>query len=349
MIKIQPPKIYTKKKDLPSGVVVVEYYKEALRELFFINNPKFKKEIPKSEFALKKFLKNNNVDEVWIYFPWRNIAVHTVSEDNYFKLRTARNKNIITEKEQKSYRESVVGIIGMSIGSASLSSLVATGGPKNLKIADFDTIEISNLNRMHATLLDVGKNKCIVAAQRAWELDPFANIEPWQEEIKTTTAKNFIIGKPKLNVLVDAMDTLDTKVRARIICRKNKIPVVMATSNGDSAIIDVERFDLEPNREFFHGSIGEINEESLKKLSARNNYQQWLKMATKIVDPKILSKCMRISVKQIGKTIAGVPQIGTTVNLSAAAVSYVVRKITSGQEMPSGRYLVDLEEKLTHK
>ena len=123
----------------------------------------------------------------------------------------------------------------------------------------------------------------------------------------------------------------------------------MATSNGDSAIIDVERFDLEPNREFFHGSIGEINEESLKKLSARNNYQQWLKMATKIVDPKILSKCMRISVKQIGKTIAGVPQIGTTVNLSAAAVSYVVRKITSGQEMPSGRYLVDLEEKLTHK
>jgi len=74
-------------------------------------------------------------------------------------LRTARNKNFITAAEQKRYRNLKIGIMGMSVGSNVIWPLVASGGPKFLRIADADTIEISNLNRMLAPILEnVGKD-----------------------------------------------------------------------------------------------------------------------------------------------------------------------------------------------
>lgn len=342
MESIEKPKIFQKRESAPASAREVDAFHGALEELFFVRNPQWKRGVPGADDALRAFLENNKINGVWVYFPWANVIVHSLPEDIYLELRTARNRNIITESEQASYRNQKIGVVGLSVGSAILRALVMSGGPKALKIADFDIVEVSNLNRINATLLDVGMDKTAVAAREIWELDPFADLYLYPSGVTKENLEGFIAGDPKLDVFIDEMDSVEMKAMARLVCRKNKIPVLMATDNGDNVLLDVERYDLEPERPIFHGLVGES-----EVLNAKNlNYQQWVELVTRIVDPKYLPKRMIESVSEIGKTVAAVPQLGPTAAVAGAAVAYAVRKIANNQPMPSGRYVIDLEKDL---
>lgn len=316
-------------------------YTSSLEELFVVRNPVWKQNKNGYTEALHDFLMHVNIKPVWIVYPWANTCVKTVPEQIYYELLTARNKYAITNDEQMAYRNLKTGIIGLSIGSGVVQSLVMSGGPKRQKIADFDTVEITNLNRMRASLLHVGENKTTVAAQNSWLVDPFLEFETWEHGVTADTLERFIL-EPKLDVFIDEMDSLDLKLRSRSICKEKRIPVLMATNNGDGIIIDIERFDLEPHRPIFHGLVEEMPPEELSNLS----YKQWLKIASQIVGADNLTPQMQISLLEIGSSIAGVPQLGTTASIAAAAIAFACRKIAVKSELRSGRYRVGLEELL---
>ncbi len=341
-LDIKKPLVFNKRSDAPSSAKVVDAYQGALKELFFIDNPKFKKGAPEAEKKLKNFLKNQKISDIWIYYAWKNLLVRSVPEELYFRLRTARNRNIISEEEQKNYRKIKIGIAGLSVGSAVLSALVISGGPKTIKIADFDTVELTNLNRLRASLADIGESKTLVAARQVWELDPFAEIYPFPDGISKRNIANFLLNEPRLDIFVDEMDSIDLKILSRLICREHKIPVLMATDNGDGVILDVERFDLESKREIFHGLIGEIRAADVQDL----DYRKWLELATKIVVPEYLTERMQDSLLVIGKTIPAIPQLGTSASLAGSVIAYALRRLANGQALPSGRYQIGLEEKL---
>lgn len=60
-----------------------------------------------------------------------------------------------------------------------------------------------------------------------------------------------------VDILVEECDSLDTKVLIRQAARSRRIPVLMAT--GDRGTLDVERFDLEPERQILHGLLGDVD------------------------------------------------------------------------------------------
>ena len=342
MDNLEKPKIFFKREDAPAGSEAINAFGSALKELFFAENPRLKKNMPEVAGALDEFLKNHGISDIWIYYPWSNKVVRCLSEDLYFKLRTARNRNIITDEEQKKYRTAKVGVVGLSVGSAIVSALAMSGGPKVMKIADFDEVEISNLNRIRAKLIDVGTNKTTVSAREVWELDPFAELYLYELGMTKENLEEFIAGEPKLDIFIDEMDSVEMKAAARLVCKKEKIPVLMATDNGDNVLLDVERFDLEPERPIFHGLV-----EEKEVLGASNlSYGDWVKLVTKIVDPSYLPQKMIESVSEIGKTVAAIPQLGPTAAVAGAAMAYAVRKIANNQEMPSGRYVINLGEDL---
>lgn len=335
------PKIYKDKKDLPPNMQIIDTVPLAIKELFIVRNPEFKNSLDKDiERELEVFLKKNSIQTVFVYYPWKKTAVHTLSEKEYFELRTARNKNIITAEEQKTYRDTFVGIIGLSVGSNILNALTFSGGPKKIKLADYDIIEITNLNRLRAPLSAVGENKTEFAAKQTWDLDPFADLEIWSKGVNKNNIEKFIL-EPRLDIFIDEMDSLDLKILSRKICKANKIPVVMITDNGDNVIVDIERFDEDKDRDIFHGLINDDLEKynNIEKIT----YEQWVELATKIVDPKNLTNRMKESLHEIGKTIAAVPQLGTTATMGGSAAAYVVRKIANKEPMPSGRYFLSLD------
>lgn len=336
MIKIKRPQIFTSRSDLPKGTRRIDILEGALQELFFVEYPHFKKGDPSAMLQLKRFLEQTDIKGIWIYYPWHQLAIYAPPEDVYFRLRTARNRDLITTGEQLAYRASVVGIAGLSVGSAVVSALVISGGPKKMKIADPDIAEVTNLNRIHAKLFDIGSNKCDIAAREAWEIDPFVDLQVWRQGLHRNNIRRFISGKPRLNIFIDEMDNIELKIMCRMVCRDMHIPVVMATDNGDGVIVDVERYDLEPKRPIFYGQIPE-------KEVGNMNDDQSLRMAIKIIDPAYFTERHQESILNIGKSLSGVAQLGTSAAMAGAAVAYVVRRIVNKEQLPSGRYIMGCE------
>ena len=319
-----PPQFLSSESEIPQGARRLDLLQSASRELFSLDHP--------TETG------GGSVEIAgrWVYFPWSHTALHIPHEAVYFRLRTARNQNLITNAEQESYRKSTVGIAGLSVGSAALYTIVATGGPKKLRIADPDTIDSTNLNRIRASLHHVGRNKAEVAAELVWELDPYADIEAWDKGIEHDTLEKFVDG---LDVVVDEMDNIEMKVLLRKACRALGIPVLMATDNGDGAILDIERYDQEPERPLFHGRAQSILE--VKGALSREDFVQ---AASEIIDSSLFTERQNLSIQEVGKTLSGVAQLATGATISGAAIAYALRLIATKQPLPSGRYILSCEK-----
>ncbi len=337
------PEFYTSQESIPKGAGIIDAFSRSLKELFFVRNPRFKKGMPETDAELSEFLAReaSAIRDVFVYYPWLHQAVRLPEENIYFELRTARNKNIIHQDEQEKYRTIKAGIAGMSVGSNAVSTLALTGGPKNMRLADFDEIEATNLNRIRAGLLSIGQNKAVFFAQNIYELDPWAELQVYDQGLSKDNLEEFING---LDVFIDEMDSIELKVRARFLCQKHKIPVLMATDNGDNVIFDVERFDTDENLPVFNGRVN-ITEEEIQNLKT---FRDWLVIASKIVGAEAHTPRMLESLLGLGKTIAGVPQLGSAASLAGAVISYAVRKIACGDTLPSGRYEINVDEEMTY-
>ncbi|MDE2020023.1 MAG: ThiF family adenylyltransferase [Patescibacteria group bacterium] len=336
--KMEEPILLSSEKTIPRGARRVDALLGSQEELFIVRHPEFRKQPFRGLPEWNSFLKKTKGREQWVYFPWNHTAVRVLDEQLYFELRTARNKNLITKAEQDRYRNFKVGIAGLSVGSSIISSLVLTGGPKVLKIADFDVLMPSNMNRIRSSVADLGVSKIELAARDVWGMDPFAKLYLWDKGVSRREIGKFLTGAPRLDVFIDEMDNLEVKVAARLIAKRERIPVLMATDYGDSVLLDVERFDREPRRPIFHGIVGNLTAEQASEAKG----SQWFALVEKIIGGKFMPKRHRDSLREVGKTLAGVPQLGTDALFAGAVVSLAVRKIANHGKLPSGRYLADL-------
>ncbi|NKX88685.1 Rv1355c family protein [Nocardia coubleae] len=276
-------------------------------------------------------------EERWVHYPWRNALVAVLGPDAFAAIRSDRNRNKLTRDEQRRLRELRVGVVGQSVGHSVAYTLALEGTCGLLRLADFDTIELSNLNRVPGGLFDVGVNKAVVTARRIAELDPYLPVEIWQTGVLTETADEFLDG---LSLVVEECDSLDIKFAVREAARRRRIPLLMDTN--DRGLFDVERYDLEPGREPFHGLLGATTGAQLAGLDTRSKAPHVLR----ILDPAQLSARMAASLAEVGETITTWPQLGGEVQLGAAIVSAAVRRIGLGVKLSSGRTRIDLEAAL---
>ncbi|MBA8959616.1 molybdopterin/thiamine biosynthesis adenylyltransferase [Rhodococcus percolatus] len=271
---------------------------------------------------------------VWAYYSWRRTVVRLLGPAAFRLLRLDRNRNKVTAPEQERLRDVTVGIVGLSVGHAVALALTLEGACGGLRLADFDTLELSNLNRVPGTVLDLGVNKAVVAARRIAEIDPYVTVTLWEDGLDVESVAEFLDGT---DVVIDECDSLDVKVSLRREARRRGLPVLMATS--DRGLLDVERFDLEPDRPIFHGVIGDVDVKSLAGLDSRDK----IPLVLRILDASQLSATMAASLVEVDETISTWPQLGGEVLLGGAEVAAAVRRIVLGQPLASGRCRMDLD------
>lgn len=314
-----------------------------LRDLMIARAPR-RKELgipaPELDALVREFLDGRTLDEYgnWAYFPWSGRLVHLLPPEEYRELRLDRNRNKITREEQARLAGLCVGVVGLSVGNAVALTLALEGACGYLKLADFDELELSNMNRVRAAVHDIGLPKTVLAARQIAEFDPYLRIELFSEGLTEGNLDAFISNSPRLDVLVDECDGLSMKVRLRERARELRIPVLMETS--DRGMLDVERFDLEPTRAFFHGLVGEMSASSLKKLT---NDQRKAAVLS-IVGAHTMSARLGASMLEVERTIGTWPQLASAVTLGGASVTVAVRRLGLGEDVPSGRYYVDLDK-----
>ncbi|MBF8280978.1 MAG: Rv1355c family protein, partial [Candidatus Magasanikbacteria bacterium] len=240
---------------------VVDDYEEQLREYYGVLHPA---DIFKPSFASEareyiETLKKNGVlheHGVWVYYPWNATLVHILDDKEFQMVRTARNKLLITSEEQAMYYNAVVGIAGLSVGNSCALAIALQGGARRLRLADFDLLALSNLNRIRAGVDALGLNKVVMTMRQIYLLNPYAEIEAFPDGLNEGNIDRFFESPPKLDIVVDEIDNLAIKFLIRERAQKLRLPVVMAADNGDDGVVDVERYDLDQNTPFFHGRMG---------------------------------------------------------------------------------------------
>lgn len=273
----------------------------------------------------------------WAYYPWRRTVVHIVGPRAYGRLRLDRNRNLISADEQRRLARLRVGVIGLSVGHAVAYHLAAQGLCGELRLTDFDELELPNLNRVPGTVFDLGVNKAVVAARRIAEIDPYLPIRVDLGGARSDSIYEFLDG---LDIVVEECDSLDAKVLVREAARARRIPVLMATA--DRGLLDVERFDLDASRPILHGLVGNIDTAQLAGLSNKDKVPHVLR----ILDASQLSSRMAASLVEVGKTLTTWPQLAAEVVLGATVVADAVRRIGLDEPMPSGRVRVDVADTL---
>lgn len=323
---------------------VSDDYEEQQRELYAIENPTLVytpmfEELFRAHYASLQENAPIQAHGLWVYFPWRSLVAHVLPEESYRKVRTARNRNLITEEEQQKFYDTTIGIGGLSVGSSVALALALGGGAKHMKLADMDRLALSNTNRVLAGADRLGVLKVEMTARTIYEINPYANIELFSEGLHPENIEFFFEG---LDIVVDELDNLAVKYLIREQAQKHGVPVLMAADNGDNAVVDVERYDLDPATPFFHGRMGDVSYEVLKNLDKFGIG----KMITKHVGPENVTERMQQSLLEMGKTIVSWPQLGGAALLNGAAVAYCVRKICTGEALIDNRTLISLDERL---
>ena len=138
----------------------------------------------------------------------------------------------ISDKEKNLIKKLNILIVGIGgVGGYVFESLIRTG-VENITIIDGDVIELSNINRqiisLNSTLL---QKKVLVAKARALDINPSANIVC--KDVFLDKNNINIIDYNKYDYIIDACDTITTKILLIKKAKENNIKIISCMGTGN--------------------------------------------------------------------------------------------------------------------
>lgn len=316
---------------------VTDLYEAQLTELAEITYPGSSNQTKRTEL-IQSFLQPSAKERgSWVYYPWSNSLAHILNQADFEALLTNRNKLLITEEEQTKLAQAEIALFGLSVGNGIALACLHSGIGRTFYLADPDTFDTSNMNRVRVGIGALGKSKLEVTAQQMYEVNPFVTIHGFPEGVKEAELENIVKSASRSLVIFDEMDDFMMKIKTRLVAKIAKRPVIMLSSLGDSLLIDVERYDIDESTELFNGKLGQaaideiVNNDSV-------TLEDEKKYASIIVGRENVPERAMQSLPEIGKTLVGRPQLYSTVSLDGGFGAYIIRNITLNGNMPGGRY-----------
>jgi len=314
-------------------VVLVDAFSTQLKELFIIENPIYAGEKKAEGYQTEKFKEfcNQHVNNfIHVYYPWNYSVVKTVKKEEYLKLKTNRNQDLITANEQQKLSRYRVGVFGMSVGSNIALVLTQAGISNNIIIADFDELDTTNLNRIIAGSHQIGLNKCVIAARHIYEDNPFAEVTTLESGVTEENLKE-ILEQKKLDIIVEEVDNLAIKIKVRELAQIHKIPVIMLTDNGDGVMLHVERYDLGYNKIF--NKPFEYWQRLFEKKPTIEDIGKVI-VGDVLGGPQNVSPRVFASVERIMKhELVSWAQLGSAAILGGVVATITIKRIVSGEDV----------------
>lgn len=145
----------------------------------------------------------------------------------------SRNEIIIGKEKQEIISNKTVAIFGIGgVGSYTIESL-ARCGIQNLILIDNDTVSISNINRqliaLHST---IGKLKTEVMKARLLDINPNINIITYNKFIENGNSRQILLDN-KIDYIVDAIDTVPSKLELIKFANELNIPIISSMGTGN--------------------------------------------------------------------------------------------------------------------
>ncbi|MGD9580426.1 MAG: ThiF family adenylyltransferase [Vampirovibrionia bacterium] len=143
-----------------------------------------------------------------------------------------RNKLLWGANAQDSLWEKHVAIIGLGgVGSYAVEA-VARSGVGVISILDFDTVDITNINRqLIATTKTIKKPKTEIMAKRISEINPEIKLNI--HNVFYDSAYNEKLFNTKIDYVIDAIDSINSKLDLIEYCITNNIQIVSSLGTGN--------------------------------------------------------------------------------------------------------------------
>lgn len=219
---------------------------------------------------------------------------------------------LIGENQIKKVKEKCVLILGAGgVGGYVIESLVRSGVGKII-IADYDTIDKTNINRQIIALQsNIGKSKVEVFQKRIADILPTCQVIPIEKKI---TEENIAsIFEEKIDFAVDACDTISTKLAFIKYCLEHKI--LFLTVLGTGKRMDPWKLEIT--------ELSKTSNDPLARILRKKVKEANIKEKIKVVYSSELPK--KIDSKVIASSIF-VPS-----SAGILAASYVIQKLLEGE------------------
>jgi hypothetical protein len=206
---------------------------------------------------------------------WHRLALVTSNS----KLLTDPEGRLTWQEIREKLESAVVGFVGMSVGGNLAEGVLRECRPRQVKLADPDWVEATNLNRGERMSMRhlVGSraerfdpknpydtphvSKVDYFAYEQNLVDPYVRFYGYKEGITRANLDRFLLGdgkdEPRLDILVEEMDDLDLKVLVRQRCRELGIDVIMLSDFGNQAHVLWNPFRTKPDAPIGYGADDE--------------------------------------------------------------------------------------------
>ena len=132
----------------------------------------------------------------------------------------------------------VVGIGG--VGSWAAEAIIRSGIGE-ITLVDYDIIDITNINRQIIALSStLGRNKAVVMAERAVDINPSIKVHPLSIHYDCQTRDTFFKGR--YDYIIDAIDLVSCKLDLIETSIKKHIPIISALGTGNKC--DPSKFSV---------------------------------------------------------------------------------------------------------
>lgn len=142
----------------------------------------------------------------------------------------SRQIGLLGEGANEKLTNSSVIIFGIGgVGSYACEAL-ARAGVGNITVVDSDTVDVTNINRQLIALEStVGEDKVAVAKNRILDINPLCNVTA----IKEFYDENSSIDLTKYDYIIDAIDSVKSKLFLAECAVKNNVNIISAMGTGN--------------------------------------------------------------------------------------------------------------------
>ncbi|MCY6485919.1 tRNA threonylcarbamoyladenosine dehydratase [Clostridium aestuarii] len=153
----------------------------------------------------------------------------------------SRTERMIGKENIEKLKESKVVIFGIGgVGSFSTEAIARSGVGK-IVLVDKDEVDISNINRqILATMKSVGKAKVEIMKQRILDINPECDVTVHKVFVSEDNIQNII--DQDTDYVIDAIDTITSKIALAFWCEKNNIRLISSMGTGNK--LDPTKFKV---------------------------------------------------------------------------------------------------------
>lgn len=178
--------------------------------------------------------------------------------------RFGRTINIIGIEAFSRLQNSCVAVFGLGGVGGYAAEALARSGVGRLLLVDYDTVSVSNINRqIIATEQTVGQKKTEAFAKRAKAINPDIEIIEISEFVSGENVAD-ILKSNKLDYIIDAIDTVSSKVALISCAHLLNIPIISCMGTGNKLdptlfkITDISKTDTCPLARVMRKKLHEV-------------------------------------------------------------------------------------------